>query len=291
MKTHAIILVIGMLLKIVFGDTLWMAINTNACPLIRNDSEYNLGRIDSLIINTDNWCTYIIDISHNSKTNGVLDWHFSPSYDSCTRKRLYIDSFRLANNSDTLMIDDFEEYKYDTLCGGPLGSSINKMWDAFGAYNGSMICISTDTAIDNNYGKCLKVYYYNSFCSNLYSGEIVLYSQTGSDFSQFSKLLINIKRDIKDSNNNLSEIKNSVFPNDLIIGPNPPHGKLFIKTPSTIKEGKAFIYDIKGNIMDYFPITNNSGTVIDISKLPNGIFYLKIITAKRKYFNKFCNIK
>jgi hypothetical protein len=175
-------------------DTLFVRINSS------------MQYVDSIYITNDDWETYDIDISANPLKDTVGVLLFNPSHRSITTY-LTIDSIILFGDSDTLLIDDFEDY--DTLYKYYTSSSIacnsnDRWWVPYAASNGSGIGI----AIKDDITKCLKVQYRNEM-GEFVGGFQLQYIMAFRDWSNYHTIRLNIKRSFSDTNS--TDSKTHVF--------------------------------------------------------------------------------
>ncbi|MFA6923373.1 MAG: YCF48-related protein [Bacteroidales bacterium] len=81
------------------------------------------------------------------------------------------------------------------------------------------------------------------------------------------------------NNNIIFGIENKILSIDIMLYPNPVADKLTLELPQTSKQSTITIYNINGaELIKQQAITNK--TQIDISTLPSGIYFVKLITDK-----------
>lgn len=74
--------------------------------------------------------------------------------------------------------------------------------------------------------------------------------------------------------------------NHLSIFPNPSNGIISIEISSNQSQLEARVYDLTGKECTYFILNNNTKQEIDLSKLSNGLYYLKIVDGDKTYCRK-----
>jgi hypothetical protein len=87
----------------------------------------------------------------------------------------------------------------------------------------------------------------------------------------------------------LSRLKGiNLFINDLIVYPNPSGDYISIETPysSTMSQNIISVYDVRGRLIIQ-QLQKEQKTLLDISRLTNGVYFVKITNGSETLKSKF----
>jgi hypothetical protein len=219
--------------------------------------------------------TYVSFVSNNINTNQCEIWALKvDSNGICDNTRYNLGQYYRAMPSADTIINLMHHFNNSYFCtiernssvSGPL--TIIKMDSTIGAR--CNVTSTINVTSDNNYPKS--------------NSAITITSISSSTMTTMSSTVTSVL--------NYSVIVNSCLPlgtkefelnRSISIYPNPTTNKLNINHSENFSIIESSIFDITGKLIAF----NNHQTIIDVSKLNSGIYFIKVITDKGEFRQKF----
>jgi hypothetical protein len=246
-----------------------------------NDNVYVMGTFDSPHFSIGSYT--ITNIANNSlflarlDTGGNANWIKSTSGSNSYCLPFGICSDKYGNTYITgyyaYAPTAFGSFTLTAIAGGPdifiasYDSTGNALWAESGGGNG------------NDQGRCVQVDLFgNIYLSAVYRSSIinnmgpnVLTNSHGNDDILLAKigLITNVKY--------VEELKNS-----FVIYPNPARETIYVESMKDNREKQILIRDLLGNT-----VKETSETTIEVSNLPNGVYFATVLTDKEISTKKF----
>lgn len=151
-------------------------------------SDFNNNSVGDLFaISNNEWLDYTINIL-DLNLDSIKSIGFSPVHRGTEREGIYIDLIRIFGDSDTLIVEDFENYN--------LGSTTieegldDRYWGGGAVYNGTNLSVT----IVNEYNNKFLKFEYSNFMGNEVICDLLLIFRNPQNWSNYHTYSLSMKR-------------------------------------------------------------------------------------------------
>jgi hypothetical protein len=260
-----------------------VALNTNLEP---TDWSYFIGAL-TIFSETDSpmpSSTYSSDTTWEYKSASLSNYggqsiYIGFNHNSTNMNLLFLDEISIIKNNTycnanfTMLQDSINTYSYIIYNNSSVGNNYSYFWD-FGDGNTSNLEFPTHTyAGVGPYQLCLTVTdtsgCNDTFCDSLYAGR----NETGISITVVPNII--------------TSVNNEITYSDISIYPNPATNSIIVNTKQLENNFTIHIYDITGRLIKSEKENAAKETLIDISSIENGIYFLTVTDGKQTSTKKF----
>ncbi len=229
-----------------------------------DDSKNNLMH-DTIYADNGDWTTYEIDIS-SVKRDSICSVVFDPYHTSQQVGSFYIRKITVSNDTNSVVVEDFEDYDPDTIGSQKLFSTDDRRWNCEWVWDGSKV-YATIPQGNNRYMQC----FYYTGKGEVGSILLLTFTPDTKDWTDYTTLCFSIA---DDEPTNIKNDNNMIFRQENVTCYYNTHG-LFIKFTGIDKSENYYLFSMSGKLLRHISPAQCSSFLWQMPKLSHGNFILR----------------